>query len=369
MQKVLIIGNYPPPMCGWAIQTVLVRDELRRRGAACAVMNINESRKKRSSEYVDVQNAVDYALKISWFAMRGYRFQVHVNGESKKGYLLALSALLMARIFLRRSVLSFHGGLPQQFFPRRPGERFYRAYRLLFRLSSAITCDSEEIKRAIESYGIEAQRILAVPCFSSELLRFTSVALSEEVESFLSRATPVFFCYLSFRPEYQLPVLREGMRQFRQRYPKAGFIWLGFPVKEMPGVRDFVSSWQEDEKRGLLLLGNLTHDEFLTLLTRCTAKLRTPACDGVSASVLESLALGIPVVASENGRRPAGTVCYAERDPADLCAKLAYVVENYAQVKQNLSSPVDGNNTVRTVDCLLQGGSARASAALEAAAK
>src|SRR6266852_4303732 len=33
-----------------------------------------------------------------------------------------------------------------------------------------------------------------------------------------------------------------------------------------------------------------------------------PACDGVSASVLESLALGVPVVASENGRRPAGVV-------------------------------------------------------------
>ncbi len=30
--KVLVIGNYPPPMCGWAIQTYLVTAELRRRG-------------------------------------------------------------------------------------------------------------------------------------------------------------------------------------------------------------------------------------------------------------------------------------------------------------------------------------------------
>ena len=56
----------------------------------------------------------------------------------------------------------------------------------------------------------------------------------------------------------------------------------------------------------LLLLGNLPHDEFLTLLTRCSAYLRSPACDGVAASVLEAVALGVPVVASENGRRPAG---------------------------------------------------------------
>ena len=71
---------------------------------------------------------------------------------------------------------------------------------------------------------------------------------------------------------------------------------------------------------------NLNHNEFMTLLSRCTAKLRTPACDGVSASVLESLALGIPVVASENGRRPAGVITYAERDAADMCLKLEYLL-------------------------------------------
>lgn len=369
MQRVLIIGNYPPPMCGWAIQTVLVRDELRRRGIPCAVMNINESRKRKSAEFVDVQNGIDYLLKVLTFAIRGYRFQVHVNGESKKGYVLALTAQLAARLFFRRAVLSFHGGIPQQFFPRTRDKRFYRRYRLLFSLADTITCDSEELKRAIECYGIEPSRILAVPCFSSELLQFKRVPPPQEVETFLARAKPVFFCYLSFRPEYQLPVLREGMRLFREHFPNAGFIWLGFPEREMPAVREFVGSWSDEEKRGLFLLGNLSHDEFLSLLTRCTATLRTPACDGVSASVLESLALGIPVVASDNGHRPVGTVCYSELDPADLCAKITYVVENYDRVKQTLSPVADANNTVRTVDCLLQNGRTRTSTALEAAAK
>jgi hypothetical protein len=31
MVKILQIGNYPPPRCGWAIQTKLVTEELQRR--------------------------------------------------------------------------------------------------------------------------------------------------------------------------------------------------------------------------------------------------------------------------------------------------------------------------------------------------
>src|SRR5438477_6807589 len=52
--RVLQIGNYPPPMCGWAIQLKLVTEELRRRGHVCEVLKINEGRQIKSPEYVDV---------------------------------------------------------------------------------------------------------------------------------------------------------------------------------------------------------------------------------------------------------------------------------------------------------------------------
>ena len=51
---------------------------------------------------------------------------------------------------------------------------------------------------------------------------------------------------------------------------------------------------------------DLDHDAFLTALTRSTLYFRTPITDGVASSVLESLALGVPVVACENGTRPQG---------------------------------------------------------------
>ena len=91
--KILQIGNYPPPMCGWAIQTKLVTDELRRRGHVCEVLKINEGREVKDPSYVDVQGGWDYLVKVLRFAFRGHRLNVHVNGMSKKGYVLALIAL------------------------------------------------------------------------------------------------------------------------------------------------------------------------------------------------------------------------------------------------------------------------------------
>jgi len=337
-RKVLVVGNYPPPMCGWAIQTYLVTAELRRRGQTCEVLKINENRKVKNAAYVDVQGGWDYFLKVVRFTLRGYHVNVHVNGKSKKGYVLALIATIIGRLAFRPASVTYHGGIPQDHFPRHDSWKLYHAFRFLFQTAGKIACDSIEIKQAIVDYGINPEKVAAIATFSPQYLQFTPAGLSEEVEEFLAGHSPVFFSYLAFRPEYFVDVVREGMKRFREKYCGAGFIWLGLTDGELPATRAFVNSWSEEERRSLLLLGNLSHDEFLTLMTRCTACLRSPACDGVAASVLEALALGVPVVASENGRRPEGVITYREQDPTDMCAKMIYAIERSDSIRSASNS-------------------------------
>lgn len=351
--KILQIGNYPPPYCGWAIQTKLLVEEIRRRGHACEVLNINENRKKKNSDYVDVQNAFDYVQKVIRFALKGYHFQVHVNGQSKPGYLLALFACLIGRIAGKPAVLSWRGGLKQRFFPRLNDRVPRGAFQILFRLSRKVSCNSTAVKRAIELYGIDPAKVAAIPGFSSRHLVFTKTALPESIEDFLQHHGPVFFCYLSFRPEYDLPTLREAMLRFHERHPRAGFIWLGFPLKELPFANQYVDGWPAKERVNILVLGNLSHDEFLTLLRRCSAYIRTPLCDGVSASILESLALGVPVLASENGNRPAAAMTYRAGDPLDLCAGLVEIVERRPQATHEPRLQDAEDNIAKTADWLL----------------
>lgn len=90
----------------------------------------------------------------------------------------------------------------------------------------------------------------------------------------------------------QLSMLREAMSDSgatTQR--RLGLV--GVRDRELPRPQELVGEWPEEERQSLLLLG-FAHDEFLTLLSRSFACIRNPACDGVSASVLESLAMGIP---------------------------------------------------------------------------
>src|SRR5438445_330070 len=129
-------------------------------------------------------------------------------------------------------------------------------------------------------YGINPEKVPSIATFSPQYLEFSRVNLGEQIESFLQNHSRVFLSYVSFRPEYRLEILREGMRRYREQDPKAGYIWLGFPGKEMAAAEEFVRGWSEEERASLLLLGNLMHDQFLTLLSRCFVYLRTPACDG-----------------------------------------------------------------------------------------
>lgn len=351
-KRILQIGNYPPPMCGWAIQTKLVTDELRRRGHFCQVLKINENRQIKDPAYVDVQGGFDYLFKVFRYGIAGFRLNVHVNGQSKKGYILALVAVLVGRLTFHPALVTFHGGLSQAYFPRRDSSRLRWAFGSVFRLAGGIACDDNFVKQAITEYGVPAKKVAAIETFSPQYLSFRPTVLASATEAFVSRRSPVFFCYVSFRPEYQLSMLREAMNRFRRSQPNVGFVWLGFPDRELPRAQELVGEWPEEERQSLLLLGNLAHDEFLTLLSRSFACIRTPACDGVSASVLESLAMGIPVVASENGRRPPGTLTYAETDAADLCAKLVSLVENYSAIRASLERIEHGDNVSRMADWL-----------------
>jgi glycosyltransferase involved in cell wall biosynthesis len=337
------------------MQTCLVVDELRRRGHPCHVLNINENRQRKSPHYIDVQNGLDYLLKLVRYSVRGFRLNPHLNGKSKKGYLLALTAALIGRLNFRPAILTFHGGLGQEYFPRYDATKPFHAFRLLFHLCGSIACDSPQVMQAIEGYGIHARKITPVPTFSLQYVQFRPQPLPRPTEEFLSKHHPVFLAYLCFRPEYRVELLRAAMNRFRSTSPNAGFVWVGFPDSELPQVHAWVGTWPASERAALLLLGNLPHDAYLTLLKRCTAYLRTPETDGVAASVLEAQALGLPVIASENGSRPLGVLNYHGADPKDMCVKMQAAAVSAARSSSNEAYPQDfPDNIALMADWLAQ---------------
>jgi len=125
-----------------------------------------------------VQGGFDYLFKMFRYSLSGYRLNVHVNGQSPKGYILALAAALVGRLCFRPALVTFHGGLSQRFFPRRDSNRLLQAFKLLFQLAGGIACDSDEIKQAIKSYGVNSEKIASIGTFSAQYLDFQPVTLA-----------------------------------------------------------------------------------------------------------------------------------------------------------------------------------------------
>jgi glycosyltransferase involved in cell wall biosynthesis len=188
---------------------------------------------------------------------------------------------------------------------------------------------------------------------SSELVEWQHVPLSGKVDSFLAHHFPVFFSYVRLRPEYGFDVLLDAMARYAVEYPDSGFIWVGPSAREVNEIKRIIDS-SRVSPNNVMLLPNLGHDDFMTIMERCFAVIRAHSCDGVSASVLEALSLKLPVIACKDGRRPPGVITYDKDSSVDLLDKLQCVTTNYATITTRLPVPKLERNTDAMVDLLLR---------------
>lgn len=339
------IARFPPPMGSWSLRIDFLAQDWTARGHKCLLMNIDGSRKSKDSRYLNVRGPLDFIVKVARAAAQGHLLHTHTNAKGIKGTLLALCAQLISLCFGRRSVLTFHAGVKQQYFPR-TGKRWLDfLMRLTFVTPRYVICNSEKVKkRIVEDYGISEAKVFPIPAFCSAYMQAELVNFSARVREFVDAHHPLLVSYVFFfHPEFRVDLMVQAVKRLREEYPDLGLIVMGslqyvedyLPMIDEMGLEDHV-----------LLTGNLPREEFLSVLKRGELYLRTPVGDGVAASVLESLAIGTPVVASDNGSRPASCVLYREGHLGDMVDKIRYVLENRKQVLAQIVPP-DSNDTIK----------------------
>jgi glycosyltransferase involved in cell wall biosynthesis len=163
------------------------------------------------------------------------------------------------------------------------------------------------------------------------------VELPVEIENFLKAKKHIIHCYIVLRKGFFIETLVDFIRRIKA---DVGIILTGIRSIEDEEITGVAEQLKELEKRGLILMvEDLDHDEFMTLLSKSDIYLRTPISDGVASSVLEALSLKVPVVASENGKRPEGVLTYKAGDVDDLENKVSYVLGNIDEIKRSIYSP------------------------------
>lgn len=338
------------------MHTLLVHATLRQRGVTSLVMDIGPSRRMKSRDCIDIQGSFDYVAKLFRYAARGFTFHVHMNGDSWKGFLLALIAVLIGRLRMRPAVLTMHAGPVQQYFPRGSGA-WYWAFRVLFNASGEIICNHDPVRKEIIKYGLPPNVVHPIPAYSDQYAQEEEVDLPPPVADFLARHTLHLFSYALFRPEFTIEALWSAFAKVRETHPNAGLLVAG-PADVPASVLEQLKALGLTEH--VFLSGNLSHPEFLSALRHSDVYVRTHLRDGVCSSVLEALELGVPVVAAEDGLRPPSVVTYAPGDGVDLADKLLQTVADLEVARAKVQKPVMPDYLSQELELLLRAASTRA---------
>jgi glycosyltransferase involved in cell wall biosynthesis len=311
----------------------VLKEYLVKLGYDCVILNIGESRKYRKyphTECVNVSSMVDFLWKVIWYLIKGYVIHMHINGKSIKILWMALYTQGISVLFIRRAFLTFHAGVQQEYFPKNKNIFLTIMFFMIFTLSKKIICNAQPVKDKIKEYGIKDNKIVPIPGFTLQYLQFNKVDLPDEIEKFLQAHEPVLFSYICFLEEYTVDVFIEVIEELRKIYPDIGVILILRVEDNRDEFETMIKSKALDKI--IMIRSNLSHDEFLTLITRVKLYVRTPK-DGICSSVLEAIALGTPVVASENECRPREAILFKYGDKNDMLDKILYVLNNYDIVK------------------------------------
>src|SRR3979411_2774622 len=101
-----------------------------------------------------------------------------------------------------------------------------------------------------------------------------------------------------------LEFLSEAMCRFLDKFPRIGFLLVGTSARELePLGKCFRNQGLEE---AVCVTGSVSHDLFLTMLTRSLAYVGIPQTDGVCSSVREALTLKVPALDRDNGPRSIG---------------------------------------------------------------
>ena len=339
--KILEISSYPPPHAGWGVRIQFVKRKLEHLGHYCHVLNIGKSRKFQSPEFVGVRNGWDYFRKVLRFCRQGYLVHMHMNGQSVKGVILTFLAELISLLCGRRCVLTFHAGADQLFFPKNKNKYMNIIFQLIFFIPKCIICNDNIVKKKISEYKIKEEKIYTIPAFSKQYMDFKPIDLSKEFRCFFKNRKPILATYLMLRPSFDIKTLLYAIKELTRDCPRLGVVLMGSnTTPEDLDPEEVTHLVQELEIEPYLFwTGDLPHEQFLTILSNASIFVRTHIYDGVCSSVLEALALGKPVVASENPHRPPGILTFKTGQPTDLADKVRQALGQNATRSSQTKTP------------------------------
>ncbi len=295
--RVLQLGPYPPPHGGVEINLVSIRNYLRAHGHACGAINLTRYRRANADEVYYPESAAETLRLI---AKLPYEIlHLHIGGTVP--FRLLMLSLICCWMPGRRAVLTFHsGGYATS--PQGRAASPWTFAGFVFRRFDRIIAVNQQIVDLFRRYGVRKERIRLIEPHAISA-QPEDVLLPPALAAFFRDHRPRLLTVSGLESEYDLPLQIELAGRLLQQHPKVGLAIIG-SGSQKDNLRSLVSS--KDYSEHVLLCGDVPHAATLRAIAECDVFLRTTLYDGDSISVREALHMGAPVIATDNGMRPAG---------------------------------------------------------------
>ena len=256
-----------------------------------------------------------FGLVLLRHACQGWTLHLHTNGHNLKSWLVALGCGL-AGLSSGGCILTLHSGLAPGYLDAAPrwGRRLAAFVCSLY---TRVIGVSDGIRNALLSLGLPPHRTEMVPAYL--MTERPEASLDPSILVWIGRHQPVLSTTLFFRPEYGFDLLATAVARLSLRYPSVGCLVMGSGEQREQAERRIHEMGLEEN---VLMLGDVNHDTCLALMSASDVFVRPTLEDGDSISVREALALGVPVVASDIGTRPAGAILFQRGDVGEMLSKV-----------------------------------------------
>jgi glycosyltransferase involved in cell wall biosynthesis len=331
--KVLQLGPYPPPHGGVQSNLVAIRSFLLSRGIPCTVINITRHRKLEADNIFYPKSTTDLLRLL--ITLEYDIVHLHIGGILSHRLLgLGLVCSSMPR---RRSVLTFHSGG----YPSSPAGKATKANSFagfVLRRFNAVIGVNPEIMDFFSRLAVSDSRthLIYPHSLSSEETRSP---MPEPLASFFAAHHPVLISVGGLEAEYDVPLQIDALGFVRNNFPDAGLIVVGSGSLEQD-LRDGIRA--QPHAAHILLCGDIPHSFTLEAISRAQAMLRTTLYDGDAISVREALHLWTPVIASDNGMRPAGVRLVPKSNLPALVTAIHEMLEH--PTPRTAPAPADDSN-------------------------
>jgi glycogen(starch) synthase len=312
--KVLFVGPYPPPHGGVSVHVLSAHERMKRAGQQSNVLNI-DPRAPVSNAYIKISGAADLVRQLFRHVSDEWTLSVHTNGHNPKSWLIALICGVAAQ-WGPSATLTLHSGGVPLYLTTGPWWR-----RLIARLACVmygrIVCVNAEIARVLSTLGVPPAALEISPAFLP--FETPNMEVPENIDRWMHRHSPMLSTAMFFRPEYGFELLLDAMTELRKVHPDIGCVVMGdgehreeaLVLLDGAGLREAV-----------LLTGDLDHEVCLAVMASSDMFVRPTFMDGDSISVREAAALGVPVVASNVGMRPEGTMLFEVGNKSELVEQI-----------------------------------------------